>query len=694
MLNRFCFLIATLFLSTISLPSYSLPTAGCSLEDIPAHTPILDNFQELRQAGLSPLEVENVTFELNLPNNFQAKKAYKLLFAFHGGGGSWRANKIMTVFPGLALALERDYIVVSPISSARPTWNFERDFPRMQKLLAHLKREYCFDNSQIFATGHSAGSFLVYDIVLRRPEFFRAAGVASGGGNLDDIQDDLERQQASGKALRVPPLLAIHSPFDEQITPNRFYDTYMEYCKIAGCEFADGEAFGEPLRANTEMDENGFFLERGNGRVSNVFVERLIEPIIPEVMVADVTTKPIVNGRTVSPDLITCENVAAQTVPTAFCLYSTSRNPIDGVEDPKSHRPVEGAYQTAVHFFDGFLPTTAPFASIEANRRMGSGGMSEYMAGDGKPYSTPDIDTLLSLSTGTVANGVDLWEGNDMAQTPEPKPTEPTPMEPEPMEPTPQEEPESEPMEMEEVVVEPPLDTEPTMPEPDPQPEPEVVEETPPVEVSNSDLVLAFHFDDGSATDLSGANNHGVAVNTEGYSDSETEGALVFNGDDSRVELPGFELSGDAFTIAVRVNYFSLSRYGDNRIFSKADGTREDDHILMLSGYLRSGITRLRMRLKTDNSSDTLTLVASDGEINLNEWTHVAAVYDGQHMILYQDGVEVGRRAKTGAVFMDSRINTEIGRNPDGQRPFDGLMDDVMVYQRALSAEEVAALAR
>ena len=64
-------------------------------------------------------------------------------------------------------------------------------------------------------------------------------------------------------------------------------------------------------------------------------------------------------------------------------------------------------------------------------------------------------------------------------------------------------------------------------------------------------------------------------------------------------------------------------------------------------------------------------------------------------MKLYKDGVEVGSLAKSGTIATSSSVDVAIGNQPDsttGRRPWDGLIDEVMVFDRALSAEEVTFL--
>src|SRR5690606_20345513 len=99
-------------------------------------------------------------------------------------------------------------------------------------------------------------------------------------------------------------------------------------------------------------------------------------------------------------------------------------------------------------------------------------------------------------------------------------------------------------------------------------------------------------------------------------------------------------------------------------------------------------------RLKTNGL--TSTLIASSGTLQTGVWTHVAAAYDGAFMRLYKVGVVVGSMAKSGGISVTSTVPVRIGANPPNGtnlRLFDGIIDDVRVYSRALSQSEIAELA-
>ncbi len=131
----------------------------------------------------------------------------------------------------------------------------------------------------------------------------------------------------------------------------------------------------------------------------------------------------------------------------------------------------------------------------------------------------------------------------------------------------------------------------------------------------------------------------------------------------------------------------------DCRIASKATGVQDQNHNIMLSTIAVGNDVRLRFRLKAGGS--TTSLVASSGNFVNGQWIHVAGTYDGSNMRVYVDGVEVGSAAKTGVVGSNPAVPFWIGGNPDSptSRPWDGKIDDVRLYDGALSPAEIQALA-
>ncbi len=86
-------------------------------------------------------------------------------------------------------------------------------------------------------------------------------------------------------------------------------------------------------------------------------------------------------------------------------------------------------------------------------------------------------------------------------------------------------------------------------------------------------------------------------------------------------------------------------------------------------------------------------LVASE-PLPLGKWVFVAGTFDGKVMRVYQDGKEVGTLERPGRVYGNNWAlclgNFDLGHNAY----FHGLLADVKIWSRALTAEEVAGMAK
>jgi PKD repeat protein len=77
--------------------------------------------------------------------------------------------------------------------------------------------------------------------------------------------------------------------------------------------------------------------------------------------------------------------------------------------------------------------------------------------------------------------------------------------------------------------------------------------------------------------------------------------------------------------------------------------------------------------------------------VNGTTWMHIAATYDGTTMRLYINGVQQAAIAGPAAIGSNGQ-RLGIGAQPDGVSPFQGTLDEVRIWARALSATEIQAL--
>jgi hypothetical protein len=77
------------------------------------------------------------------------------------------------------------------------------------------------------------------------------------------------------------------------------------------------------------------------------------------------------------------------------------------------------------------------------------------------------------------------------------------------------------------------------------------------------------------------------------------------------------------------------------------------------------------------------------------KWHHLAGTSGATGMKLYLDGVEIGSTGNTDPAIYNGPDQLGVGHQPgNDQREFTGQIDEVRIYDRALTAPEVANLAR
>lgn len=224
-------------------------------------------------------------------------------------------------------------------------------------------------------------------------------------------------------------------------------------------------------------------------------------------------------------------------------------------------------------------------------------------------------------------------------------------------------------------------------PTPTPQPTP-----TPTAVPMPFPVIAHWKLDEGSGSiinDSSGSGHTGQIFGAVWSSDAGSA-SLSFDGIDDYVDVGGVDVAGQAMTISLwfKADGFAVS---DARMISKATGVNSSEHYWMLS-TIDSGGIRLRFRVRAGGSTGELR--ATSGDLLPNVWTHAAVVYTGTSMLIYKDGVEVGSTAKTGALATDASVVVAIGNQPPGagNRPFAGQIDELQIYNRALTRAQIAEI--
>lgn len=206
---------------------------------------------------------------------------------------------------------------------------------------------------------------------------------------------------------------------------------------------------------------------------------------------------------------------------------------------------------------------------------------------------------------------------------------------------------------------------------------------TQPPTTSSEGLVAAYGFEEASgsmAADASGKGNHGtikeaVRINTGKYGN-----ALKFDGVNDWVTVndsASLDLSA-GFTLEAWVYPQSVQGW-QTVIMKETSG----DLVYYLSSSNNANLPNSAFNNGNFNG------VTGPGQLPANEWSHLVSTYDGQYQRLYVNGKEVAKNAQSGLIQQSDGV-LRIGGNSVWTEYFQGYIDEVRVYNRALTAEEVS----
>jgi hypothetical protein len=168
------------------------------------------------------------------------------------------------------------------------------------------------------------------------------------------------------------------------------------------------------------------------------------------------------------------------------------------------------------------------------------------------------------------------------------------------------------------------------------------------------------------------------------------DGALQLDGVDDYV-LTGFVLN----PVDGQISVFAWIKGGapEHVIISQSDGFGTGETWLgmdALGGNLMTGLVPPPLGRFIPQPLDSQTVI-TDGQ-----WHHIGLVWDGSYRILYADGVEVAKDTTAQNLLKSATGGLYIGasKNFDEGTYFSGLIDDIRIYDEALSPVRIAALAQ
>jgi len=189
---------------------------------------------------------------------------------------------------------------------------------------------------------------------------------------------------------------------------------------------------------------------------------------------------------------------------------------------------------------------------------------------------------------------------------------------------------------------------------------------------------LSERYSDGNtAYDLTRYNNHGELVNSPGWTEGHVgEQAAEFEGEDEAIDVN--DNSAISMTESLTI---SMWFYLDD---TTSNNGKPSHYLYKSDAY---GIFNDGPSVTKDNDRN---YVNSD-DPPTDRWVHTAAVYDGTELVEYRDGTQIASTT-VDAPIDDSQNLLRIGNAGGYNWTVDGAIDDVRIYNRELSKDEISVL--
>ena len=197
------------------------------------------------------------------------------------------------------------------------------------------------------------------------------------------------------------------------------------------------------------------------------------------------------------------------------------------------------------------------------------------------------------------------------------------------------------------------------------------------------DAIVWWKFDDGkdaAAADASGKGNNGTLSESPAWVEGKVKGALSFpeskNSYVSVATVNGLQAGNSAHSIALWVKVAKLPETRAWILLLGNEGDGSHHWLINSAGETQFGVwggNQVKPKLE------------------VGAWKHVVITFDGTTLKGYLDGQKV---EEIDATFNLQGVPLTVAQAHNSENAFEGQMDDLRLYAKALSEKEVAELAK
>jgi len=197
----------------------------------------------------------------------------------------------------------------------------------------------------------------------------------------------------------------------------------------------------------------------------------------------------------------------------------------------------------------------------------------------------------------------------------------------------------------------------------------------------NTGKLVGFWKLDGDANDSSGSGNHGTINGEPNLVIGQIGGALQFDGIDDYIRTD-YATDLPTWTVALWVNSPAAPKK------AAPSGPVHRENNLQISWNHSSADFSGAAGLRVADQ----WYAASFGELEANQWYHLAATYDGENLKAYTNGVLITDNPDPLGPPDKESATLKFAKHANYGDHFEGTIDDIRIYSYDLSADEVAAV--
>lgn len=204
-----------------------------------------------------------------------------------------------------------------------------------------------------------------------------------------------------------------------------------------------------------------------------------------------------------------------------------------------------------------------------------------------------------------------------------------------------------------------------------------------PIPVNTNGLVAAYSFEEDGieVIDQSGNRNTGTILGATRYDVGYFGKGIMFDGENDVVEIK----DSDSLDISSKITIEAWINPSSPMNSWRSIVAKEQDNQIVYQLFANTNIDKPAFVLWIDGGEKVSN---SRTQVFFNKWQHLSATYDGKYQRFYINGILKNKKVQTGKILV-SNGSLYIGGNKVWGEHFKGIIDEVRIYNRALSRTQI-----